>query len=95
MSDHTKQEGSCPLTTALGLASDSAKKALGTEGGNKRVTSTAKLSTAVTENGKTKTTSVDAGVTLGTNESEVDAPADCCCAASGGAGCCCKPAATK
>lgn len=78
--EHAKKEGKCPLTTVLNLATETAKGELGTEAANKRVCTTAKVTTAVTENGKTKTTSVDAGVTLGVSTSEEDVPADegCC-----------------
>ncbi len=79
---HKAKEGKCPLTTVLNLATDTAKAELGTDASNKRVCTTAKVVTAVTENNKTKTTSVDAGVTLGVSSSEVDVPAsdcdDCC-----------------
>jgi len=75
-------EGSCPVTTVLELANKTAKAELGTAATGKRVCATASLTVAVTEGGKTKTTSVDAGVTLGVKVSETDAPAsdceDCC-----------------
>ncbi|HEY9777464.1 MAG TPA: hypothetical protein V6C81_27120 [Planktothrix sp.] len=72
---HTEQTGTCPLTTVLNLATETAKTELGTSASNKRVATTATLSTAVTENGKTNKTAVDASVTLGVATSEEDAPA--------------------
>lgn len=75
-----------PLTTIRDLAVDTANREIG-EATNKRVSTKARLETAVTENGTTKTTTVDAGVTLGVKTAETKAAPECCC--DGDAACCC------
>jgi hypothetical protein len=79
MSHHTdKAAGDCPLTTVLELATKTAKAELGKDASDKRVCTTATLKTAVTEKGKTKTTAVDAGVTLGVTMTSSDDAHDHC-----------------
>jgi len=71
----TAYQGNTSLTTALKLATDAATAAVTPTDHNKSGTFTATLTGAVTENGKTKNTGVNASVTLGITDSEEDAPA--------------------
>lgn len=75
MASHKDQQGSCPLTTVLDLATTTAKTQLGTDAENKQVSAEATLTTTVTENGTTDTTSVDATVSLGVKHSSTSADA--------------------
>jgi hypothetical protein len=92
MSNSSKSKKDCPLENVLGLATKTAKSELGTGPVNKKVTATATLATAVTENGTTNNEKVDASVSLGVSSSSSPAKADCCCANTAGATtCCCQP----
>lgn len=79
-----KAAGDCPVTTGLDIANKTAKAQFGAntavEGGNKRVCTSVTIATAVTENGKTKTSTVDTGVTIGVKSTEEDVQAEegCC-----------------
>jgi hypothetical protein len=69
----------CPMTSVLDLATNTAKAELGIAATAKSVTTSATLSTSITENGKKKTVAVDASVTLGTKITEEDAVEGCGC----------------
>jgi hypothetical protein len=85
MSNETpKAEGDCPVNTGLEIANKTAKAEFGANtaaaGGNKRVSTSVTISTAVTENSKTKTSTVETGVTIGvkTTEEDVEEHDECC-----------------
>jgi hypothetical protein len=77
---HEAKAKKCPMTAVLALANRTARTELGAVATSKRVSVTATLTTAVTENSKKKTTAVDATVSLGAHVTEEDAPEGCGCA---------------